>query len=367
MNDAEPPVGYYARRPTFDDVAQLIVPSNAPPWLPAFLEWWAQGIRHDMLVDQYRPTTSQTVDRLSEVVEATRVLERNLSDAAIRNLLEFAGMPNKIKLPIATLKDLKDRAEATLSSSILTGKDGKTKRGHGKPSIPDVFDAKTLCAARILELGRFLNKFEPGVKSTNAAGAAQGIRYRFYVSSAILRGRKAAAGSIGRVPAVEIESAVRAALETHQRNVGHHNSRASSEDIERVTIGGDRLLITIAGTSDEPGQEFTINWSPKAKDVSSVEGNGAPDVARNESLIQSIVRAHAWMHRLREGAYDSIERLADANGIHPKVVRQNLRLAFLSPRATSAILEGSQPAGLSLTGIPKLLPLSWTDQSELLG
>src|ERR1700726_2373064 len=118
-----------SQRPTFADVARLIVPHNCPPWLPAMLEWWAQGIRHDRLVDEYRPTTSQTVERLSETVEALRVLERNLSDSNIRNLLEFASIPNKIKLPIATLKDMGDRAQATLSSSVLTGKDGKTKRG----------------------------------------------------------------------------------------------------------------------------------------------------------------------------------------------------------------------------------------------
>jgi hypothetical protein len=173
MKKNEAQTGRLSERATFADVARMIAPFNMPPWLPAHLEWWAQGIRYDRMVDQYRPTTSQTVERLSEVAEAARVLERNLSDLNIRNLLESAGIPNKIKLPIATLKDLADRAETTLSSPILTGKDGKTKRGHGKPTVPHVFDAKTLCAARILELGRFLNKFEPGIKSARAAAAAQ--------------------------------------------------------------------------------------------------------------------------------------------------------------------------------------------------
>ena len=152
MKKNEVQTGRLSQPATFADVARMIAPFNMPPWLPAHLEWWAQGIRYDRIVDQYRPTTSKTVERLSEVAEAARVLEQNLSDSKIRNLLEFARMPNKIKLPIATLKDLADRAETTLSSPILTGKDGKTKRGHGKPAVPDVFDAKTLCAARILEL-----------------------------------------------------------------------------------------------------------------------------------------------------------------------------------------------------------------------
>lgn len=88
---------------------------------------------------------------------------------------------------------------------------------------------------------------------------------------------------------------------------------------------------------------------------------------RNEGLIQSIVRAHSWLRSLRDGAYESVEALAETNGVHPKAVRQNLRLAFLSPRVTSAILDGSQPTGLSLARIRKQLPLPWTDHRPLLG
>ena len=77
------------------------------------------------------------------------------------------------------------------------------------------------------------------------------------------------------------------------------------------------------------------------------------------------VRAHAWMHHLRNGAYRSIEQLAEANRLHPKVVRQALRIAFLSPDVTSAILDDRRPTGLSLARIPKLLLLSWTEHRRL--
>src|ERR1700676_4454406 len=96
-----------------------------------------------------------------------------------------------------------------------------------------------------------------------------------------------------------------------------------------------------------------------------VQGNSVPDGMGNESLIQSIVRAHAWMRHLYDGKNESIEVQAAANRLHPKVVRQALRLAFLSPDVTSAILEGRQPSGLSLTQIPKSLPLQWTEHRRL--
>jgi site-specific DNA recombinase len=98
-----------------------------------------------------------------------------------------------------------------------------------------------------------------------------------------------------------------------------------------------------------------------------VESDGENDASHNEGLIQSVVRTHAWKRALLDGAHDSVEMLANLNGLHPKVVRQALRLAFLSPDVTSAILEGRQPKGLSLAQIPKLLPLSWTRHRPLLG
>ena len=195
-----------------------------------------------------------------------------------------------------------------------------------------------------------------------------GVRYRFYVSSALLRGRKAAAGSISRIPAAEIENAVSAALQPLQTRDGSLDNPI--EMLERAVVSRDHILMTIAGTADGdgPSQKLKIAWSIKAKDVATVvEGADEPESAHNEGLIQSIVRAHGWMRSLQDGAHQSIEQLAEANGLHPKVVRQALRLAFLSPDITSAVLEGRQPRGLSLVRIPKLLPLSWAEHRPLLG
>jgi site-specific DNA recombinase len=73
-----------------------------------------------------------------------------------------------------------------------------------------------------------------------------GVRYRFYVSSALLRGRKAIAGSFGRVPAAEIESAVLAALKTHQGQTESENGPDLIKSLERVVVARERLLVTIS-------------------------------------------------------------------------------------------------------------------------
>jgi hypothetical protein len=209
------------------------------------------------------------------------------------------------------------------------------------------------------------NRMSPSFSTKN------GVRYQFYVSSALLRGRKAEVGSVARVPAAEIEKAVLVALHTYLRTGEFDTTESNLGIVERVVVSRDQLLITLARSSSASDTDGTIPeircpWQTKIKGSTTMaESDG--EAAHNEGLIQSVVRSRAWIQSLQDGAYESIERLAEVNGLHPKVVRQALRLAFLSPEVTSAILEGGQPAGLSLAQIPKLLPLPWTEHRHLLG
>jgi site-specific DNA recombinase len=229
----------------------------------------------------------------------------------------------------------------------------------------------TRTASGALLLGKLHD--DKGNRMSPSYSTKNGVRYRFYVSSALLRGRKTEVGSIGRVSAAEIESAVLTALSTHQVGEETINGQDPFGAVERVVISRDQLMLTIAGSHGDTNAEgvpadIKIAWSAKARNAAAaVESDGAPDGSHNEALIQSLIRAHVWMHSLREGTYESIEDLADANHMHPKVVRQALRLAFLSPEVTSAVLEGRQPAGFTLAQIPKLLPLQWTEHQRLLG
>lgn len=84
-------------------------------------------------------------------------------------------------------------------------------------------------------------------------------------------------------------------------------------------------------------------------------------------LVQALVRAHAWLRDLQANKFETVEALAASVKLHPKVVRQELRYAFLAPSITEAILNGDQPATLSLARIPKTLPLAWSEQCRVLG
>jgi hypothetical protein len=44
-----------------------------------------------------------------------------------------------------------------------------------------------------------------------------------------------------------------------------------------------------------------------------------------------------------------------------------LPLAFLPPRIIAAIVDGTAPADLTVTGVAKTLPDSWAEQEERIG
>jgi site-specific DNA recombinase len=219
-------------------------------------------------------------------------------------------------------------------------------------------------ASQALLLGKLYD--DRGNRMSPSYSTKNGVRYRFYVSSALLRGRKGAAGSLTRIAAAEIEDAVVAALKS-RINGAAECPVALADMLERVTLEPKRFCIRLFSES-EPPHEIAVPWSPTQKHAAAtMEGNDHSADGRKESLIQSVVRAHSWVRALQDGTYGSVEQLADENKLHPKVVRQNLRLAFLSPEVISGILEGAHPAELSLARIPTLLPLKWTDHRTLLG
>jgi site-specific DNA recombinase len=143
------------------------------------------------------------------------------------------------------------------------------------------------------------NRMSPSFSNKN------GVRYRFYVSSALLRGRKANVGSVGRVPAAEIENAVLAALKPHQEQGQSEGSPASIEDVERVVIAYDHLLITIADTAadgDGTNREYCV--VDKGERCSSRDGRQWRTGSRAQREPDPVDRSRAGLDRLspRRGA-----------------------------------------------------------------
>ncbi len=87
------------------------------------------------------------------------------------------------------------------------------------------------------------------------------------------------------------------------------------------------------------------------------------------SLIKAIVNAHRFNENLLHGGAKKFADLAKSEKLHRSYYSQILRLAYLAPDITTAILEGRQPAGLTATMLIEHphLPLSWPEQRAALG
>jgi site-specific DNA recombinase len=131
------------------------------------------------------------------------------------------------------------------------------------------------------------NRMSPSFSSKN------GVRYRFYVSSALLRGRKAAAGSVSRIAASEIESAVLAALEPHQERDG--SAANPVEMLKRVVLGRDHLLITIAGTGDSQPQKIKFAMVDQGKEPCNRGGKKRWIGKREQRELDPIGGPRPWL------------------------------------------------------------------------
>jgi DNA invertase Pin-like site-specific DNA recombinase len=196
----------------------------------------------------------------------------------------------------------------------------------------------------------------------------RGVRYSFYVSSAILKGRKSDAGSITRVSGVDLDAAVLKALRLRvdtaidddaptPQNLIDHN-------VSRIVVGSKTVTITLKPTADSTRPAIELPWStPKKRERPRIEGSDdASATAPNPQLIQAIVRAHVWTRLLLDGTHKTIVSLAQSVGVNPKIVRYSIRMAFLAPDITKEILEGDQIPGIRFKEFTRTLPLSWPDQ-----
>ena len=86
----------------------------------------------------------------------------------------------------------------------------------------------------------------------------------------------------------------------------------------------------------------------------------------DNSMVKLLVRGFRWQLMLYEGKFTSIEDLSAAEKINPSYVSRVLRLAFLSPKVVQAIMDGKQPACLTMKDLLRPLPTDWIDQEQVL-
>jgi hypothetical protein len=65
---------------------------------------------------------------------------------------------------------------------------------------------------------------------------------------------------------------------------------------------------------------------------------------------------------LREGDYQTLEEIADAENINPSYVSRLLRMTLLAPEIVEAIQAGRQQEGLTMAKAMQPFPLEWEEQ-----
>lgn len=204
-----------------------------------------------------------------------------------------------------------------------------------------------------------------GRKLTPTHASKAGKRYRYYVSMDSI-GSEAASW---RLPAAELEDAVRTALARHV-DLQHTLERTSNDQdlmscVTRVQIHEEHLVITarVDGVS-EPyliTSPFTIRRRGiETRLVLGHTTSRAVDIA----LIKRLLRASDWVDKIKSGA--SITSIAADEKITPEYITHNIDLAYLSPKVLTAILEGRQRPDISAYQLSKMqIPTEWQAQESL--
>ena len=89
--------------------------------------------------------------------------------------------------------------------------------------------------------------------------------------------------------------------------------------------------------------------------------------SRRDTLLMAIAKARSWVDELAHGRVGSFAVLARREGKVERHIRLLVPLAFLSPRIVSGLLDGTAPAGLTITALARALPWSWAEQERRLG
>jgi hypothetical protein len=86
-------------------------------------------------------------------------------------------------------------------------------------------------------------------------------------------------------------------------------------------------------------------------------------------LIKLLIRAHRFNAALKKGDGVPFAALAKREGVSPSYFTRLVRLSYLAPDITQAILDGCQPRALTADKLlaHSRLPLAWDQQRTVLG
>jgi site-specific DNA recombinase len=251
---------------------------------------------------------------------------------------------------------------------------------------------------------------QEGNRFTPTHASKKGRRYSYYISQALVEGKKTKC--IQRIPATEIEqvvaSRVRSLLASQIELAGHfpdlsiremrlllaaarHRAElltdlgtsearnifetivkrvVMSESEAQIEIDGSKLLQALLGSQshDPIGSTsiflvcpFTIKR--RGQQVRMVISAGEEDESRPiPSLMRVIARSRDWMELIVSGRARTLDDLIKTSGLTRPYVKNAFRCVVLSPPLIDAIVSGRHRVDLTVMNLTHDLPLDWNKQ-----
>src|SRR5262249_7414333 len=154
----------------------------------------------------------------------------------------------------------------------------------------------------------------------------RGIKYRYYLSSALLQGHSERAGSISRVPATEIETIVVRSVRGHVKLSASVDDRDLIETcVARVEVRSGKLVVKLVQTGGRKRvvpRDFTLHipWhKPKSKrrreilmlDATEPQNARPIRAETRATLVAAIARGRRWLKELVDDAGITVESIAE--------------------------------------------------------
>ena len=258
---------------------------------------------------------------------------------------------------------------------------------------------------------------DQGERLTPSHAVKGNRRYRYYVSRSLMKGAARKSGQGWRVPALEIERNLAAAVarildertaivaDVDKAGLGAHDitsilataaewstrlrseaeaSTALKSLVERAELHQDGIRLSLRlplPTSGKPKasaathlsltRQIPLRVRRRGIEMRLVIGGGSGSAPRVDStILKATARARRWFDDLVSGRAASMVEIGQREGVGKRYVSRMIRLAFLAPAIVESIAEGRQPPELTAqflsTGRGDL-PLSWQAQEKLLG
>jgi len=236
-----------------------------------------------------------------------------------------------------------------------------------------------------------------GNRMTPTHANKRGVRYRYYVSSALSQSRLA--GSVERVSAAAIESAIIRVLRERYPERGTLDDRhLVAASVDKIVLRDTALEITILTEMDglacstegasvhqtQAGEDesdrsgpapttLTVSWTraPARSRREIIVSNSTPDVRpiraeTRTTLVRSIALGRRWLQEIVDGSAASPDAIAVRESCSRRHVAMMISLAFLAPDLVRAAMDGRLPRGI---GVSRLVdaPIEWSRQWRMLG